>query len=211
MTTAMATVEVKNLEGGTVKQLELADEVFVTPPNQSLLWESVKAYLASQRRGTHKTKSRGEVSGGGKKPWRQKGTGRARVGSSRSSLWRHGSIAHGPLPRDYSYAVPKKMLRGALRSALAVKYQEHKMTVIDQFAVSEAKTKNFAGALRKLGLGKTVLVIDDHANRALELSSRNIRGCDLMRHHEVHPYHLLSHDGLLISEGALTRLAEALR
>jgi len=207
----MATLEVKNLEGETVKQLELSDEVFATPPNQSLLWESVKAYLASQRRGTHKTKSRGEVSGGGKKPWRQKGTGRARVGSTRSSLWRHGSIAHGPVPRDYSYDIPKKMLRGALRSALAAKYQEHKLTVVDELVIAEAKTKGFAGILKRLGVGKTVLVIDDQMNHNLELSSRNIRGCDLMRRHEIHPYHVLSHDGLLISEGALTRLAEALR
>ncbi len=207
----MATLEVKNLEGATVKQLELSDEVFATPPNQSLLWESVKAYLASQRRGTHKTKSRGEVSGGGKKPWRQKGTGRARVGSTRSSLWRHGSIAHGPVPRDYSYEIPKKMLRGALRSALAAKYQEHKLTVVEELVIAEAKTKGFAGALKRLGVGKTVLVIDDQLNRNLELSSRNIQGCDLMRRHEIHPYDVLSHDGLLISEGALARLAEALR
>jgi len=207
----MATLEVKNLEGATIKQLELPDEVFAVAPNQSLLWEAVKAYLASQRRGTHKTKNRGEVSGGGKKPWRQKGTGRARVGSTRSSLWRHGSIAHGPVPRDYAYDIPKKMLRGALRSALAAKYQDHKVMVVDQFAIAEAKTKGFAGALKKLGAGKTVLVIDDQVNRNLELSSRNIRGCDLMRRHEVHPYHVLSHDGVLISEGALTRMAEALR
>jgi len=207
----MATLAVKNLEGETVKQLELSDEVFATPPNQSLLWESVKAYLASQRRGTHKTKSRAEVSGGGKKPWRQKGTGRARVGSTRSSLWRHGSIAHGPVPRDYAYDIPKKMLRGALRSALAAKYQEHKLTVVDELVIAEAKTKGFAGALKRLGVGKTVLVIDDQMNHNLELSSRNIQGCDLMRRHEIHPYHVLSHDGLLISEGALTRMAEALR
>jgi len=207
----MATLAVKNLEGETVKQLELSDEVFATPPNQSLLWESVKAYLASQRRGTHKTKSRAEVSGGGKKPWRQKGTGRARVGSTRSSLWRHGSIAHGPVPRDYAYDIPKKMLRGALRSALAAKYQEHKLTVVDELVIAEAKTKGFAGALKRLGVGKTVLVIDDQMNHNLELSSRNIQGCDLMRRHEIHPYHVLSHDGLLISEGALARLAEALR
>src|SRR5215831_1616439 len=105
----MAKIEVKNLEGATVKEVELTDEVFAARPNESLMWEAVKAYLASQRRGTHSTKSRGEVSGGGKKPWRQKGTGRARAGSTRSSLWRHGSIAHGPKPRDYSYALPKKM------------------------------------------------------------------------------------------------------
>ncbi|MGD0920614.1 MAG: 50S ribosomal protein L4 [Terriglobia bacterium] len=207
----MATVEVKNLEGQTVRQLELADAVFAVKPNQSLLWEAVKAYLASRRRGTHSTKSRGEVRGGGKKPWRQKGTGRARVGSIRSSLWRHGSIAHGPKPRDYAYKIPQQMLRGALRSALAAKYQDQKLIVIDQFDLSEPKTKTFAGVLHKLGLEKTVLVVNDRANQNLEYSSRNIVGCDLIRHHEVHPYHLLSHDRVLISEGALTRLQEALQ
>ena len=150
----MATVEVKNLEGQTLRDLQISDEVFGSRPNQSLLWEAVKQYLASQRRGTHKTKSRGEVSGGGKKPWRQKGTGRARVGSNRSSLWRHGSIAHGPQPRDYSYALPKGMLRGALRSALAAKFQDHKLTVVDQFNLGEPKTKGFFGALHKAGFGK---------------------------------------------------------
>jgi large subunit ribosomal protein L4 len=206
----MATVEVRNLDGATVKQLELADEVFAVKPNQSLLWEAVKQYLASQRRGTHSTKSRGEVHGGGKKPWRQKGTGRARAGSIRSSLWRHGSIAHGPKPRDYSYTIPEKMLRGALRSALAAKFLEHKLTVVDQLSLVEPKTKLFAGALKKLGVEKTVLVVNDAADRNLELSSRNVEGCDLVRHHSLHPYHVLSHDQVLISEGALTRLQESL-
>jgi len=207
----MATVEVRNLEGQSVKELQLADEVFQAKPNRGLLWEAVKQYLASQRRGTHKTKSRAEVSGGGKKPWRQKGTGRARVGSIRSSLWRHGSIAHGPVPRDYSYELPGKMLRGALRSALAAKYHEKKLTVVDRFDLQEPKTKLFAGALQKLGVQKTVLVVNEETNRNLERSSRNIEGCDLVRQHELHPYHILSHDQLLISEGALTRLQEALR
>jgi large subunit ribosomal protein L4 len=206
----MATVEVRNLDGATVKQLELADEVFAVTPNQSLLWEAVKQYLASQRRGTHSTKSRDQVRGGGKKPWRQKGTGRARAGSIRSSLWRHGSIAHGPKPRDYSYAIPEKMLRGALRSALAAKFLEHKLTVVDQLSLGEPKTKLFAGALKKLGVEKTVLVVNDAADRNLELSSRNVEGCDLVRHHSLHPYHVLSHDQVLISEGALTRLQESL-
>src|SRR5487761_1705489 len=127
----MATVEVKNLEGVKVRDHQLPDELFAAQPNQSLLWEAVKSYLANRRSGTHSTKSRGEVSGGGKKPWRQKGTGRARAGSIRSSLWRHGSIAHGPKPRDYTIKLPARMLRGALRSALAAKYQENKLTVVD--------------------------------------------------------------------------------
>lgn len=207
----MATVEVKNLEGAKVKDLELADEVFAAKPNGSLLWEATRAYLASQRRGTHSTKSRGEVSGGGKKPWRQKGTGRARVGSTRSSLWRHGSIAHGPKPRDYTIKLPKKMLAGALRSALAAKFQENKMTVVDRLSLEEAKTKSFVAILGKLEVGNGALLVSDVLDRNLELSSRNVTGCDVVRHHEVHPYHILSHDTLLISEGALTRLQEALR
>jgi large subunit ribosomal protein L4 len=207
----MAKVEVKNLDGQTVKELELADEIFAAHPNQNLLWEATKAFLAGLRRGTHSTKSRGEVSGGGKKPWRQKGTGRARAGSIRSSLWRHGSIAHGPKPRDYSMRMPRKMLEGALRSALAAKFQEHKLTVIDEFALAEPKSKTLASALRRMEVGKTVLVVNHGSNRNLELSSRNIAGCDLVRHHELHAYHLLSHEGVLISEGALVRLQERLR
>src|ERR1039458_3412609 len=207
----MATVEVKNLEGQTVKELQVLDEVFGAKPNQSLLWEAVKQYLASQRRGTHKTNTTRRVGGGGKKPWRQKGTGRARAGSIRSSLWRHGSIAHGPKPRDYSYDLPKGMLRGALRAGLATKFQEQKLTVVDQFNFEAAKTKGFTGALLKLGLEKGVLVVDDAANHNLELSSRNVNGCELVRRHQLHPYHVLSHNQLLISEGALTRLQEALR
>lgn len=207
----MATVDVKNLEGATVKQIELPDAIFSARPNQSLLWEATKSYLAGLRRGTHSTKSRGEVSGGGKKPWRQKGTGRARVGSTRSSLWRHGSIAHGPKPRDYSTKLNEKMLAGALRSALAAKFQEQKLTVVDEFKLAEVKTKAFAAALKKLDIGKKALIVDNVANRNLELSSRNIPGCDLMRYHAVHPYHVLSHDRLVISESALARLGERLR
>jgi large subunit ribosomal protein L4 len=207
----MATVEVKNLEGQKVKDLDLADEIFAVKPNQSLLWEASKAYLAGLRRGTHSTKSRGEVSGGGKKPWRQKGTGRARSGSNRSSLWRHGSIAHGPKPRDYSVRLPKQMLAGALRSALAAKFQEKKMTVVERFELEEVKTKALAGILKKLETGSKVLVVNEASNPKLELSSRNIMGCDLMRHHKLHAYHVLSHERLLISEGALVRLQESLR
>src|SRR5579885_1778475 len=207
----MAKVEVKNLEGQPVKEHELPDAVFSVRPNHNLLWEATKAYLASRRRGTHSTKSRGEVSGGGKKPWRQKGTGRARAGSIRSTLWRHGSIAHGPKPRDYSYEIPEKMLRGALRSALAAKFQENKLKVVDQFNLAEAKTKAFAGSLKKLHADKTVLVVNEGPNRNMELSARNIPGCELARHHRVHPYQVMSHDELLISESALMRLQESLR
>ncbi|MGH9359629.1 MAG: 50S ribosomal protein L4 [Terriglobia bacterium] len=207
----MAIVDVKNLEGVKVREHTLPDEIFSVPPNQSLLWEAVKSYLANRRRGTHSTKSRGEVRGGGKKPWRQKGTGRARAGSNRSSLWRHGSIAHGPKPRDYTVQLPAKMVRGALRSAVVAKFQENKLTVIEDYTLTEPKTKAFSGALNKLGIDKSVLVVSDAANRNLQLSARNLRGCDLKRRHELHAYDVLSHDGLLISESALVRLEETLR
>ena len=206
----MATIDIHNLNGEKVGTLDLADEIFGAV-NGDLLWEAVKHYRARQRAGTHATKARWQVSGSGKKLWKQKGTGRARIGSIRSPLWRHGYTVHGPQPRSYGYAFPRKKLMGALRSALAVKYQEKKLTVIDQFNLQEPKTKQFAGALEKLGVQKTVLVVNEAANRNLQLSSRNIEGCDLVRHHELHPYHVLSHDQLLISEGALTRLQESLR
>ena len=191
--------------------LELPAGLFEAPCHEHVVYEAVKAYLASQRRGTHSTKSRGEVRGGGKKPWRQKGTGRARAGSSRSSLWRHGSIAHGPKPRDYAYEIPRKSLRGALRSALAARFQEDKMTVVDEFNLAEPKTKAFSAALKKLDVGKTVLVVDEKVSRNLALSARNVPGCDLLRQHKLHPYDVLSHERLLISESALKRLQESLR
>jgi large subunit ribosomal protein L4 len=206
----MAIVEIKDLEGVKVREHEVPDDLFMVPPNQSLLWEAVKSSLANRRRGTHSTKSRGEVRGGGKKPWRQKGTGRARAGSIRSSLWRHGSIAHGPKPRDYAIDLPAMMERGALRAALAAKFQDNRLTVVEQLELPEAKAKLFSGALKKLGIERSVLVVSDAANRNLQLSSRNIEGCDLIRHHELGAYEVLSHDGLLMTESVLVRLERVL-
>jgi large subunit ribosomal protein L4 len=201
----MATIEIKNLEGVTVREREVPDGLFTARPNQSLLWEAVKAHLASRRRGTHSTRSRGEVRGGGKKPWRQKGTGRARAGSIRSSLWRHGSIAHGPKPRDYTMQLPSKMERGALWAALAAKFQDNKMTVVDGLDLTEPKTKVFNRALRNLGIESSVLIVNDATNRNLELSSRNIEGCDLVRQEAIEAYLVLSHDWLLLPESVLSR------
>src|SRR5437879_7712572 len=129
----MAKVEVKNLDGETVKELELVDEVFATPPNQSLLWEATKVYLASQRRGTHSTKTRGEVRGGGKKPWRQKGTGRARAGSIRSPLWSGGGVVFGPKPRDYSKKINAKVKQLAFSRALFDRATAGEIAVIEAF------------------------------------------------------------------------------
>ena len=143
----MPVVDVFNLSGKTVGQLELADEVFGVKVNRDLLHEAVRHFLNSQRAGTHKTKDKSEVSGAGRKLWRQKGTGRARVGSIRSPLWRHGGTVHGPQPRSYDYSFPRKKLLGALRSALAAKLADGNLVVIDTLELKEAKTKAFRQAL----------------------------------------------------------------
>src|SRR5580692_2775515 len=146
----MPVTDVKNLEGNKVGQLELADDVFGAKVNANLLHESVRHYLAGKRSGTHKTKDKSEVSGSGKKLWKQKGTGRARIGSIRSPLWRHGGTVHGPVPRSYEYALPKKMIVGALRSALSSKLAEEKLTIIDAWSLESHKTKAFRAMLDKL-------------------------------------------------------------
>ena len=151
----MATIDIHNLSGEKVGTMDLADEIFGAV-NEDLLWEAVKHYRASQRAGTHKTKGRWEVSGSGKKLWKQKGTGRARIGSIRSPLWRHGYTVHGPQPRSYDYAFPKKKLLGALRSALAAKLADGKLIVVNSFDMKEAKTKEFRKALNSLKVDKTV-------------------------------------------------------
>ena len=147
----MANVDVMNLNGEKVGSIELADHLFGPDQvNEALLWEAVKHYRASLRQGTHKTKSRSEVAGSGKKLWKQKGTGRARIGSVRSALWRHGHTVHGPQPRSYDYAFPRKKLLGALRSALAAKVADGTLIVVDSLEIKEAKSKLYRVALDKL-------------------------------------------------------------
>ena len=207
----MASIEIQNLSGGKVGTLELADEVFGAV-NEDLLWEAVKHYRASLRAGTHATKNKKLVSGSGKKLWKQKGTGRARVGSIRSPLWRHGGTVHGPQPRSYDYAFPRKKLLGALRSALAAKFADGKLSVVNAFDVKEPKTKLFREALDKLKVDSTVLVVETpkHENRNLELSARNINGLELVRGNEVHPYHLLRYDRVIFSKPAIEKLQVSL-
>src|SRR5881394_1602027 len=177
----MATIDIQDLSGKKVGTLELADEVFGAI-NEDLLWEAVKHYRAGQRAGTHKTKGRWEVSGAGKKLWRQKGTGRARVGSIRSPLWRHGGTVHGPQPRSYDYAFPKKKLLGALRSALAAKVADGKLTVISSFEITSTKTKELRKQLDNIDVDKTALLVANlnpenrEHSRNLWLSSRNLEG-----------------------------------
>ncbi len=206
----MATIDVLNLKGAKVGKLDLADEVFGAV-NEDLLWEAVKHFRAAQRSGTHATKNRKLVSGSGKKLWRQKGTGRARVGSIRSPLWRHGGTVHGPQPRSYDYQFPRKKLLGALRSALAAKLADGKLAVVENFEFDDHKSKAVREALDALSVEKTALIVANDANRNLELGSRNLEGVELMRSSEIHPYHVLRFDRVIFARPAIERLQESLK
>jgi len=206
----MPVVEVKNLDNKKVSTLELREEVFAVKVKQALLHEAVRHYLASQRRGTHKTKTKGDVRGSGRKPWRQKGTGRARVGSIRSPLWRHGGTTQGPQPRDYSYALPRKVLLGALRGALTAKFEDKKMIVVDKLELENHKTKVLRTTLDKLGAEKSLLIVEAEGNANLERASRNLPRVRLVATQQVHPYHVLAHDRVLFSRAAVEKLQQAI-
>lgn len=206
----MPTVEVKNLANKTVGRVELREDVFAAGVSEALLHEAVRHYLASLRRGTHKTKTRAEVRGGGSKPWRQKGTGRARHGSIRSPLWRHGGAIHAPQPRDYSYPLPRKKLLGALRGALTAKLAAEKLTVVDSLQLEDHKTKRFRQALAALGVNKSLLIVETNENVTLERASRNLPGVKLVLSREVQPYDVLAHDRVLFSQAAVEKLQQAI-
>jgi large subunit ribosomal protein L4 len=207
----MPVVDVKNLEGKTVGQVELADDVFGVKVNPHLLHEAVRHHLAGERAGTHKTKDKSEVSGSGKKLWKQKGTGRARVGSIRSPLWRHGGTVHGPTPRSYDYALPKKMVLGALRSALSSKLAEQKLTILDSWKLESHKTKAFRTALGKVNKHTTtILLVESGDNLNLERASRNIEGVTLVPAAGLEAYDLLRHDHLMLSREAVRKLSRSL-
>ncbi len=206
----MPTVDVVDLNNEKVGELELADAVFAAEVNEALLYEAVRYYQAGERAGTHKTKVRREVAGSGKKLWKQKGTGRARVGSIRSPIWRHGGTSHGPQPRDYSYKLPRKMVLGALRSALSAKVRDGELKVVEAFNFGEPKTKLAKSTLEKLEATRTVLVVDNGENRNLALGVRNLQGVTLMPTKEVNAYHLLGHKSVLLSAAAAQKFSEAL-
>ena len=209
----MAKINVVDLGGNKVSELELADEVFGVEVNEALLWESVKHYRAALRQGTAATKNKKLVSGSGKKLWKQKGTGRARVGSVRSPIWRHGGTVHGPQPRSYEYAFPKKKLLGALSSALASKLQDGKLTVVSTLDVAEPKTKLYRQALDKLDAKKTALLVvsGQKLTDNLFLGSRNLDGVELVLSSEVHPYDLLRYEHAIFSQDAIEALQETLK
>jgi large subunit ribosomal protein L4 len=209
----MANLDVVNLNGEKVGSIELADAVFGPDQvNEALLWEAVKHYRASLRQGTHKTKTRSEVAGSGKKLWKQKGTGRARIGSVRSALWRHGHTVHGPTPRSYEYAFPRKKLLGALRAALASKLADGTLTIVDSLEIKEAKTKLYRAALDKLGAKRTALLVENGKtlSQSLVLGTRNLDGVELVLNNEVHPYDLLRYERAVFSTAAIEQLTEAL-
>jgi large subunit ribosomal protein L4 len=206
----MPTVDVVDLKNEKVGELELADEVFAAEVNEALLYEAVRHFTAAGHRGTHKTKVRSEVAGSGKKLWKQKGTGRARMGSVRSPIWRHGGTVHGPVVRDYSYKLPRKMLQGALRSALSAKVRDGELKVVQAFDFGDHKTRNAMETLVALEAGRTVLVVDNGENRNLSLGLRNLKGVTLMPTREVNPYHLLGHHSVLLSAEAARKFSEAL-
>ena len=210
----MANIDVLDLGGQKVGSLELADEVFApSQVNEALVWEAVKHYRAAQRQGTAATKNRKLVSGSGKKLWKQKGTGRARVGSVRSPLWRHGGTVHGPQPRSYDYAFPRKKLLGALRSVLAAKLQDGKLIVVESLELKEPKAKLYRAALNKLEAKRTTLLVENgkEVGSNVILGSRNLAGVELMLNNEVHPYDLLRYERAIFSKAAIELLGESLR
>ena len=206
----MPQLDVIDLNNKQVGSVDLADSVFAAEVSEALLYQSVRHYLACRRAGTHKTKGRGEVRGSGRKPWKQKGTGRARIGSVRSPIWRKGGIVHGPQPRDYSYKFPKKMQLGALRSALTAKLNDGAIKVVQDFTLSDHRTSEFASVLKKLEAGSKVLLVDNGENRNLELSSRNIPGVRLVASHEVHPYDLLNAKTIIFTKATAEKCSEVL-
>src|SRR5271167_4436796 len=187
----MPSVDVVDLNNQVVSSLELADEVFAAPVNEDLLYEAVRHSQAARRGGNAKTKTRHEVSGSGKKLWRQKGTGRARMGSIRSPLWRHGGTVHGPQPKDYSYKLPKKMLLGALRAALSAKLRDGELKVVSAFSLADHKSKNVRATLDKLEVTHKVLLVENGENKNLELGARNLEGVTLVASTHLTVYELL--------------------
>ena len=205
----MPVVSVYDIEKNKVAEVALNDAVFGAEVNRDVIYEVVRMQMAAKRQGTHDTKERGEIRGGGKKPWRQKGTGRARVGTTRSPLWRGGGTVFGPTPRDYSFTVPKKVRRLALISALSMKVREEKLLVLKDFPLAEVKTKKFKEVLDRFGL-KKVLVVIDRSNEALEKSSRNLPDVKMMRCEGINVYDLLKYDSLVLLEPSIQKIEGAL-
>jgi large subunit ribosomal protein L4 len=206
----MPTVKVRNIKNEEVGELELSEVVFGAPLNEGLIHAAVRNFMANARQGTSATKTRGDVSGAGRKLWKQKGTGRARIASLRSPLWKGGGNAHGPQPRDWAYNMPKKMRQGALRSALSERVREGNVSVVDGWSFDKPKTKDFAASLGTLGLAGKTLIVDSLDNENLLLSARNVRSAKVVNSFGLNIYDLLYHDHLVLSRSAAQELEQLL-
>ncbi len=206
----MATVALYNMEGAKTGSMEVSDAVFAAEVNETALHRVVVNYLANQRQGTQSTKTRTEVRGGGIKPWRQKGTGRARQGSIRAPQWTGGGVALGPKPRSYRYSVNKKVRRIALRSALSVKYADYKVFVIDELKLDEIKTAKIAALLKGLEVSSKALIVTAASDPVIYRSARNIKGVTPTHVGTLNTYEILNHDAFIISKDAVEKIEEAL-
>ena len=202
--------DVMNPQNEKVDEIVLSEAVFGTPVRGHLLHEAVRWQRAKQRRGTASTKGRAEVSGGGRKPWRQKGTGRARAGSNRSPLWRHGGIIHGPKPRDWSFGFPKTLRREALRTALSSKVAAQQIQILEDLTMDRPSTKTFQGILKALGLTGKVLVVTSQREEAVEKSARNLPGIKILPAQGVNVFDVVNADTILFTREALVKVEEAL-
>ena len=204
------TVDVINVQNEKVGSIDLRDEVFGGRIKTDLIHESVVHANAADRRGTHATKSRGLVSGTGKKPWRQKGTGRAQVGEARNPLWRHGGTVFGPQPRSYDYHLPRKVEKGALRAAISQKLKDGAVIVVDSLSVGEIKTKAAAEMLRRLGIDRGALLVDVKPEDKLALSVRNIEGVRVLPSNRISARDVMNTRRVVLTRAALEKLQEAL-
>lgn len=206
----MPKVSVLNQTGASVGEVELNESVFGIEPNEAVLFEAIISQRASLRQGNHKTKQRGEVAGGGRKPWRQKGTGRARQGSTRSPQWRGGGTVFGPVPRSYSYKLPRKVRRLALRSALSAKVREESLVVLDALTFDAPKTKAFVQVLKDLSVDKKALFVTAELDENVALSARNIPGVTVVSANGINVLDLVGHDKLVMTKSAVEKVQEVL-
>jgi large subunit ribosomal protein L4 len=206
----MPTVKVRNLKNKEVGEVQLSDAVFNAPFNEPLIHAAVRNFMANARQGTSATKTRGDVAGAGRKLWKQKGTGRARIASLRSPLWKGGGNTHGPQPRDWSYNMPKKMRRGALRSALSERVREGNVVVIEGWSFEKPKTKEFVASLTGLGLEGKTLIVDSFDNENLYLAARNLQRAKVVNSSGLNIYDLLYHEKLVLSQAAVAELEQLL-
>ena len=205
----MAVADVFNIENKKVAQVDLNDSVFGAEVNEAIIYDVVKMQLASHRSGTASTKTRSDVSGGGKKPWRQKGTGRARAGTTRSPIWRGGGIVFGPHPRDFSYTIPKKIRKKAIICALSMKFKENKMLILKDFPMEKISTRIFKGVFDLFSLKKALFVLDND-NVFLLKSSRNIKNVKMIRSEGINVYDILNHEHLILLEPSVKKIEGAL-